>query len=342
MKATLISLYRRCFGEKVESISEIKAHASERRIFRLRGRKHVAIGISNNNIPENRAFIEFTRHFLRHGLPVPKLYAMDMPCGIYLLEDLGDLCFLDFLQSNRSPSGDVDPKAERLLMKIVKMLPRFQLEGADGPHLDFCFQSRVFDHSSVLRDARYFEKEFLGRTTLDYDLVKFDADIERLARFMEGAGSAFFMYRDFQSRNIMIRDEEPYFIDYQGGRLGPLQYDIVSLLYQSKARLPQTLRDRAVEEYLSALQELTHVDVELFRYYFDAFVLIRLMQVLATYGQQGLGQGKLYFKESIPLAIENLRNKVAALDLPVLMDEMLRVFEAMIECSDNGNLLKGE
>ena len=293
MKNTLQSLYRSCFGERLEEIAEIRAHASERRIFRLRGSRHSAVGVSNSNLRENRAFLEFTKHFLARKLPVPFLFASDLSAGIYIIEDLGDESFLDILEKRRDPSGVFDAEVESLLFSIIRTLPRFQVEGAEGPHLDYCFQSRVFDHSSAIRDARYFEKAFLERVHLQYDSDKFARDAERLAEFMEGAEHSYFMYRDFQSRNVMICDAKPYFIDYQAGRLGPLQYDVVSFLYQSKARLSHEIRERAVREYLKAIQELAPVNEDRFTYHFDAFVLIRLMQVLATYGQQGLGAGKV-------------------------------------------------
>lgn len=340
MKENLLTLFRSHFREDVISISEIRAHASSRRIFRLRGSENMAVGVSNADTRENTAFVEFTRHFLNKGLPVPKLYAVNLKQGVYLVEDLGDTTFLQLLDKDRGETGEIRPETLEILFQIMRALPKFQVEGAEGPHLYFCYQSREFDKASAIRDMMYFEREFLQRTDLKWRAADLHGDFERLADFIRAAGTKFFMYRDFQSRNIMVCKGRPWFLDYQAGRKGPAQYDVVSFLYQSRANLPQEIRDQALDTYLEALGNLASFPREDFFYYLDGFILIRLMQVLATYGYQGWGLRKEYFLGSIPYAIGNLKLTLSRARIPVEMRELAGVLTALIEESEKGILGK--
>ena len=339
MKETLVSLYRDCFGEEVTSISEIRAHASRRRIFRLRSRKNTAVGVSNSDTKENAAFIEFTRHFLSKGLPVPRIYGVSLKDEVYLMEDLGDTAFFDVLEKSRGACAEHGSTCRSLLFQIITLLPRFQVEGAEGPHLYFCHPSREFDQSAMLRDMYYFEREFLKRTKVRYAGDALHRDFEKLASFIREAGCGFFMYRDFQSRNVMIRDGRPFFLDYQAGGKGPLQYDVVSFLYQSRADLPQALREEAMEAYLDVITSMVPFRRDDFYYYLDGFILIRLMQAMATYGVQGVALGKTYFLESIPYAIKNLSTRLSSLKVPAQLPELRLVFEQIVAEFEKGNLL---
>jgi len=334
MKESLTSLFRRHFSESTVSISEIHAHASQRRIFRLRGKRNRAVGVSNADIRENKAFIAFTEYFLSIGLPVPRIFAVDHKEGIYLIEDLGDTTFFDLINSSRKEGGQLTAEARSLLFQIIEMLPRFQVGGSEGPHLRYCYPAASFDRTSILRDMHYFEREYLGRLSLDYDAKNLHRDFQSLATFIQEAGCACFMYRDFQSRNVMIYDGKPFFLDYQSGRRGPLQYDLVSFLYQSQADFPQSLREEATEIYLDMVTSMKPFPRNEFYYYLDAFILIRLMQVLGTYGAHGLGHGKKYFIESIPYAIKNLRIKLPSLKIPLGLQELRSVCEALVSQSE--------
>lgn len=322
------------------SISEIHAHASQRRIFRLRGKRNLAVGVSNSDIRENKAFIAFSEHFLSQGLPVPEIFAVNHKEGIYLIEDLGDTTFFDLLRSSKSDGSVLTTRIKNLLFQIMEMLPCFQVKGSKGRHLDYCYPAKTFDRASILRDMHYFEREYLGRLSLSYDAKNLHRDFQSLATFIQGAGTAYFMYRDFQSRNVMIYKDKAYFLDYQSGRLGPLQYDVVSFLYQSQADFPQSLRDEAIERYLTILGSMMPFSREEFFCYLDAFLLIRLMQVLGTYGAQGLGQGKKYFVESIPYALKNLKVKLPFLRIPLELRELRFVCETMLTQFEEGNLSK--
>ncbi len=256
MKEKLIALFKAHFSEDVAAVSEVKAHASRRQMFRLRGKGNLAVSVANSDIKENTAFIEFTRHFRYRGLPVPEIYGINLREGLYLMEDLGDTTFFDVLDKSREHGEAPNSKCRSLLFQILTMLPRFQVDGAEGQHLFFCHPSREFDKAGVLRDMYFFEREFLKRTNVKYSSEVLYRNFEDIAAFIHGSGCRYFMYRDFQSRNVMIRDDRPFFLDYQGGCKGPLQYDVVSFLYQSKANLPQDLRDEATEEYLDVISSM--------------------------------------------------------------------------------------
>src|SRR6267154_2795476 len=212
-----------------------------------------AIGILYDVREENVAFIEFSRHFRRHSLPVPEIYADDLAHGAYIEEDLGDVTLYDFLSANRT--GDfVSPEVGEAYRKVVAILPRFQVEAARDLNYKVCYPRSSFDRQSINWDLNYFKYYFLRLAGIPFNEQALEDDFSRLTRFLLTARRDFFLYRDFQSRNIMLHDGQPYFLDYQGGRKGALQYDIASLLYDAKADLPPALRHSLLDHYLEALK----------------------------------------------------------------------------------------
>lgn len=327
----LAELFLAHFHEEVQEITSLGAHASERRIYRVRGKKAVAIGIENGDRAENRAFIEFTRHFRKNNLPVPEVYAEDLDAGVYLEEDLGDVTLYHILSRSRTDQSPFPPEVEEIYKKVLAILPHFQIRAGRDLDYSICHQASAYGRDSMLWDMHYFEESFLAQSGHPFDKIKLREDFERFADHLLGAESTFFLYRDLQSRNVMIRDGEPWFIDYQGGRRGALQYDVASLLYQSSAAIPEETRRRLIDYYLDAVETLVPLDRGAFLKHFDAFVLIRMMQVLGTYGKQGIGLGKKYFLESIPFAVRNITDVVARGGLPDNLPELSAVFRTLSE-----------
>src|SRR5262249_23362375 len=250
---------------------------SGRNIIRLANGTISAIGIIYGVREENIAFLEFSKHFYRHGLPVPKIYAEDLTRDAYLEEDLGDTTLFEFLSENRAGdtiAGDV-VEAYR---NTVAMLPRFQIEA--GRDLDYtvCYPRDSFDRQSIAWDLNYFKYYFLRLAGIPFNEQALEDDFARLTDFLLTAGRDYFLYRDFQSRNIMLRSGRTYFLDYQGGRKGALQYDVASLLYDAKADLPPALRQKLLDDYLENLGRFSDLTRDAFMQHFYAYVYIRIMQ----------------------------------------------------------------
>ena len=225
---------------------------SGRAIVRLAGGGSSAIGILDSVREENVAFLEFSRHFRRHGLPVPEIYAEDLSQGAYLEEDLGDTTLFEFLGENRA-GGVIAPQAVEAYRKVVAVLPRFQVEAGRDLNYKVCYPRASFDRQSIAWDLNYFKYYFLRLAGIPFNEQALEHDFGRLTKFLLGASHDYFLYRDFQSRNVMLRDGQPFFLDYQGGRKGALQYDIASLLYDGKADLPPELRQELLDYYLDCL-----------------------------------------------------------------------------------------
>src|ERR1700722_11442838 len=216
---------------------------SGRVIVRLAGAGHDAIGILYSVREENVAFLEFSRHFRRHGLPVPEIYADDLSQGAYLEEDLGDTTLFEFLSANRS--GDtIVPQVVEAYRKVTAVLPRFQVEAGRDLNYKVCYPRASFDRQSIAWDLNYFKYYFLRLAGIPFNEQALEDDFGRLTKFLLRAERDYFLYRDFQSRNVMLCAGIPYFLDYQGGRKGALQYDIGSLLYDAKADLRPHLRQQ--------------------------------------------------------------------------------------------------
>src|SRR6266849_306554 len=226
---------------------------SGRKIIRLASQKESAIGILYSVREENVAFLEFSKHFRRHGLPVPEIYAEDLSQGAYLEEDLGDTTLFEFLSKNRT-GANIAPQAVEAYRKVVAVLPRFQVEAARELNYSVCYPIASFDRQSIAWDLNYFKYYFLRLAGIPFNEQALEDDFSRLTKFLLSASRDYFLYRDFQSRNIMLRkivnEDQPFFLDYQGGRKGALQYDIASLLYDANADLPHDLRQQLLDHYL--------------------------------------------------------------------------------------------
>ncbi len=326
----LSALFERRFGSPA-AVQPLRGElgGSGRRIFRLTSGEISAIGILYNVREENVAFLAFSKHFRRHGLPVPEIYAQDLDQGAYLEEDLGDTTLFEFLSANRS-GKDIAPPVIEAYRKVVAVLPKFQVEAGRDLDYSVCYPRASFDHQSIAWDLNYFKYYFLRLAGVSFNEQALEDDFGRLTQFLLAAPRDYFFYRDFQSRNIMLREGLPWFLDYQGGRKGPLQYDIASLLFDSKADLPPELRRELLEEYLQRLSAFVDLDRAAFMHYYYAYVYVRLMQAMGAYGFRGFYEHKLHFLQSVPYALTSLRWLLEHAEVPIALPTLMDAFRAMV------------
>jgi aminoglycoside/choline kinase family phosphotransferase len=302
---------------------------SGRNIVRLSNGQASAIGILYNVREENVAFLEFSRHFRRHGLPVPKIYEEDLNHGAYLEEDLGDTTLFEFL-SNHRVEENIAPQVVEAYRKVVAVLPRFQIEAGRDLDYSVCYPRGSFDRQSIAWDLNYFKYYFLRLASIPFNEQALEDDFERLTTFLLSADCEYFLYRDFQSRNIMLREGHPSFLDYQGGRKGALQYDIASLLYDAKADLPPELRQRLLELYVKEAGKYIELDPEVFLEHYYAYVYVRILQALGAYGFRGFYERKAHFLQSVPYALKNLRWLLHNVKLPIELPALMGAFNGML------------
>ena len=298
-------LYQTYTGVAAETITELPSSGSNRRYFRLTGTQNL-IGVYGTSIEENNAFLYMAAHFRKKGLPVPEVYCVSADKTCYLQEDLGDTLLFNAIEKGRTTSVFSEEEKE-LLRKTIRLLPAIQFAGADGFDFSHCYPQPEFNQRSILWDLNYFKYCFLKATGLEFQEDKLEDDFQKMSDVLLRSSSATFMYRDFQSRNVMIKDDKPWFIDFQGGRKGPFFYDVASFLWQAKAQYPDTLKKELLEEYIDALCKYKPVDREYFFSQLHHFVLFRTLQVLGAYGFRGYFEKKPHFIQSVPYAIENLR-----------------------------------
>ena len=308
----------RSIGETPKDILPIAESGSARKYFRIITDSKSLIGTYSSNIEENEAFLCFSKHFHDLGLNVPEVFAVNEEKTCYLQSDFGDDNLFAHVQkalmSNGGPStgsGTLASYSENVInlyKKALGHLVKLQVLGHQGLDYSKAYPTERFDRQAIIDDLNYFKYYFVKpHEEIDFNETRLGKDFEAFADFVSQAPCDFFMYRDFQSRNIMVKDNELYFIDFQGGRKGPLNYDVVSLLYQVKAQIPQAIRDKLVEYYKAELSQYMSPEAVKFDSYQPYFVYLRLMQVLGAYGFRGLIQKKSHFIESIPYALKELK-----------------------------------
>ncbi|PYT63260.1 MAG: phosphotransferase enzyme family protein [Acidobacteria bacterium] len=327
----LKTLFEQHFHSPPTRVQPVQADlgGSGRKIVRLANEEASAIGILYGVREENVAFLEFSKHFRRHGLPVPEIYAEDLDHGAYLEEDLGDTTLFEFLSKNRS-GENIAPAVIETYRKAVAVLPRFQVEAARDLDYSVCYPCASFDRQSIAWDLNYFKYYFLRLAGIPFSEHALENDFNRLTEFLLTAPSDYFLYRDFQSRNILLRNGDPFFVDYQGGRKGALQYDIVSLLYDAKADLPPDLRQQLLDHYLDSLSRFIKLDREVFLRHYYAYVYVRIMQALGAYGFRGFFERRAHFLQSVPYALKNLRWLLHHVRLPIPLPALMDAFKAML------------
>ena len=302
----LATLFQEHTHEKLVSKTELSASGSNRKYFRLESEHTSVIGVEGTSVEENNAFIAMAKHFKKQSLPVPELFAQTSDGLYYMLEDLGDISLFDYIADGRKTGVFCEAEKE-MLHKTMRKLPEIQVLGAKNFDFSVCYPQEEFNIRSILWDLNYFKYCFLKSTGLEFQENRLEDDFYSLADILLSSRTDTFMYRDFQSRNVMIKDSEPYFIDFQGGRRGPSYYDVASFLWQAKAQYNAELKEELLQTYLDALQKLLPIDKADFRKQLKHFVLFRTLQVLGAYGFRGYFEKKPHFLQSIPFAIENLR-----------------------------------
>ena len=306
----LTALFRSYTGRDAEKCVALSPSGSRRRYFRLSAGDVSLIGVHGIDLDENRAFIALSGHFHSKGLRVPGVLTVSEDGMCYLQQDLGDILLYDTLADARR-TGDYGPAERALLLRAVSELPAIQVEGARGLDFSVCYPSDAFNARMVDFDLNYFKYCFLKPTSVEFNEEMLQDDFERLkADLLQDVPNAF-MYRDFQARNIMLHEGELWYIDFQGGRRGPLEYDLASFAWQARARYPEDLRSALVDTYMDALGKYMPVDRDVFLERLRIFVLFRTLQVLGAYGFRGRIEKRAHFLESIPYALENLRGLVS-------------------------------
>jgi aminoglycoside/choline kinase family phosphotransferase len=326
----LKGLFERHFKAPAEEVKPLQGQlgGSGRTIVRLTGGASSAIGILYGVREENVAFLEFSRHFRRKGLPVPEIYGEDLSQGAYLEEDLGDTTLFEYLSAHRVGER-IAPEAIEAYRKVVALLPRFQVEAGRDLNYRVCYPRASFDRQSIAWDLNYFKYYFLRLAGVPFNEQALEADFSRLTKFLLGAPHEYFLYRDFQSRNVMLRDGQPFFLDYQGGRRGALQYDIASLLYDGKADLPPALRQELLDCYLDCLGGFIDLKRDAFMEHYFAYVYVRILQALGAYGFRGFYERKAHFLQSVPYALKNLNWLAAHVKLPIALPALMEALGSL-------------
>lgn len=343
MAQSLSQLFFEATGKKAGEQTALTASGSNRRYYRIESEdKSVSlIGVQGTSREENHAFLYMAELFLEKGLNVPRVLAASDDEMCYVQQDLGNTLLFDYIAEGRKTGVFSAPEKE-MLRKVVRGLAKFQVIGAEKFDFNQCYPQPEFNLRSILWDLNYFKYCFLKATGLDFQEDKLENEFERLAYILLRSNYSAFMYRDFQSRNVMICKDSngelvPYFIDFQGGKKGPVYYDVASFLWQAKANFHPDLREELIEEYIDELQKYMPVDRPVFYETLKHFVLFRTMQVLGAYGFRGYFEKKPHFLQSIPFAIDNLRYllKHASEDYPYLI-QVLKEMTEMKQFKDVG------
>ena len=330
IKDQLISLFESHFKEEVTYFEQLPGSGSYREYVRMKSSDNLVIGSYNQDIKENQAFIEFSAHFKNKGIPVPNIYAVSSDMRSYLQEDLGNITLFDFLTKTRENEG-FSEKIVDVYKQVLRELPKIQLVAGKDMDYSNCYPREAFDKQSMMWDLNYFKYYFLKLAKIPFDEQALEDDFQTFSDYLLAVDNHAFLYRDFQSRNIMLKDGKVYFIDYQGGRKGALQYDLASLLYDAKANIPEAEREELLEFYLDELSLYKHTDHAKFKSLFGGYVLIRIMQAMGAYGFRGFYEKKEHFLKSIPFALKNLETLLEKNTIQAKLPELFKVLKAVTE-----------
>jgi aminoglycoside/choline kinase family phosphotransferase len=358
-----------CLGKSPDTILPLPVSGSTRQYYRIKIGDKSIVGVWSDNAAENEAFVHFTKHFRGLDLNVPELFYTDLKKNIYLVEDLGDETLYSYMTKKASVSkkSDITKKSDvrktaNLIQKstgsktkytsvqsesnyiqdnacyfyqsALRHLIRFQLEGPKGLDFSYCIPRPVFDEQSILWDLQYFKYYVLKLFNIPFDEQKLEEDLIRASRLLASVDNKYFMYRDFQSRNIMIHNNDLYFVDYQGGRKGPLHYDLASLLFEARINLMPDLREELTDYYISELSGRIQINRQEFLLSFYQFVFLRILQVLAAYGLRGYVQNKSIFLKSYPFAVNNLEWLLNKSLIKLNAPELLKAAEGVLKISE--------
>lgn len=328
IRQAIAELFFQYSGKAISHFDKLPQAGSERQYYRIHSGDETYIATYGSNLKENESFLYFSAHFNKKGLATPKVLCVNAPGDLYIQEDLGDRSLLDKLEQ----TGFTED-LYALYKKSLEQLALLQVRGDEGLDYRKCLTNTSFGKQAIMADLLYFKYYFLDALRRPYDKQKLIDDFEALSNFLSHTEYRFFMFRDFQGRNIILgKDNGIHFIDYQGGMKGAPQYDVASLLWQAKANLSEEWKHRLLEDYMKAFSGLVNepVDQDVFRSQYNGYVLIRLLQVLGAYGFRGLFERKAHFLTSIPLALQNLKEFVNHQSLGIALPEFKKVLEICI------------
>lgn len=310
---------------RIENIPQSGSDRSYFRIYCESDKTYIAT--FSNNTRENETFIYFSKHFKKTGAPVPEILIVNEDQTIYIQEDFGDLNLLNVLEEKGQT-----PEVFAFFKKSLKALSNLQINGDKNLDYNRCITSKVFGQQAIFSDLLYFKYYFLDTLKIPYDKEKLISDFEAISNYLAHADYSHFMFRDFQSRNIMVKDGEVYFIDFQGGMKGALQYDVASLLWQAKANLSDEWKDDLLQYYMDCVDEQleTSLDRTSFVNQYNGYVMIRLLQVLGAYGFRGLFERKAHFLTSIPFALQNLKHFLQHKKIGIRFPEFEKLLEKIV------------
>lgn len=332
-RKTVIELFEKWAGEKWTNIDLLPESGSYRRYYRIKSKSRQAMAAYYESPGENKAFIELTKHFKSKGLNVPEIFLVNSSFTAYLTEDLGDNVLFDFISKHRSVNG-FDERLVDIYKRVIDNLVQFQIVAGKDVDYAVCYPSGEFDTQAYMWDLNYFKYSFLKLAQVPYNEYHLEEDFRKLIQLLLSVESNYFVYRDFQTRNIMLRNGKMYFIDYQGGRRGPVHYDLVSLLFQARVAMPVDIREQLIDYYIEQAQKHDPKSVEEFRHHFYKFVLVRILQTLGAYGFRGLYEKKKHFLKSIPLAINNIRWLLENDKITTELNELVKCLKLIIESKE--------
>ena len=325
----ICKLFQKFSGSLPDEIIALPPSGSYRKYYRLKLKERTFIGVYNEDLKENKAFISFTNHFLKLSLNVPKVLAKDLDNSTYILQDLGDTSLLAYISDNHE-NTELSTKSIEMYKEVLSQLPLFQVKGGENIDYSVAYPRAAFDKQSMMWDLNYFKYYFLKLAKIPFDEQLLENDFVAFSDFLLKADCNYFLYRDFQSRNVMVQNNTPYYIDYQGGRKGALQYDVASILFEAKTSLSAETRNVLLEHYLLELSKILNFDKNEFLQYYYGYVYIRLMQAMGAYGFRGLYEKKELFLQSIPKAIEHLKWLRQNIKLPFSFTELEKVWDSLI------------
>ena len=330
-------LYKKTFKEEVKEIYQLPPSGSSRIYFRVKSADRSVIAAYNSDKKESSAFLYLSDVFIKNGINVPEIYAEDLKTHIYLQEDLGDETLFNRLLKVRK-SNEFPEESVKLYKKVVENLAELQIKVSDKVDYSICYPRKAFDRQSIMWDLNYFKYNFLKFSDILFDEQLLEDDFNLFSEYLLKADCNFFLYRDFQSRNIMLHNDKIYFIDYQGGRKGALHYDLASQLYDAKANIPENIREEIKKHYLNRLRETYKIDVSGFDKHYYAYVLVRIMQAMGAYGYRGFFERKKHFLDSIPFAIKNLSYVLDKEEIPIEIPELRRVLKSVTDSKKLKNI----
>lgn len=331
-KDLLSKLFQEHFNSPIDTIDTLAQSGSYRQYFRIQSGNKSVLGVYNTDLQENKAYLSFTNTFAAEKISVPEVYSVSKDQRYYLIEDLGLESLWDCAQKDRSENGELSKKAIEVYKLTLKELLAIQTKTIDKLNLSFCYPRDAFDKQSILWDLNYFKYFFLRLMRVSVDEQKLEDDIQNIAKELDKVDQNFFLYRDFQSRNVMIKKGAPYFIDFQGGRKGSFYYDVASLLYDANIELTNSDREKLLSFYYEQIIKKQPVERSEFNEKFTLFAVIRLTQALGAFGLRGVIEKKPHFKECIPYALQSLQYII---DNTQLKDEYPTLCNALLDANSS-------